>query len=55
MPRFSKTLYVEVDAVDEIDAVSIIDNLMSRLVESPSSITNVDYDGPIEEVEGDEH
>jgi hypothetical protein len=50
MTTYSKTVYIEVEAADEDEAVDLIDRATSPLVmDEASPITYVDLDGPIEE------
>jgi hypothetical protein len=47
MTTYSKTVYIEVEAADEDEAVDLIDRATSPLVMDEA--TYVDLDGPIEE------
>jgi hypothetical protein len=51
MPKFSKTVYVEVDAPDEDDAEAEVTRAMAAVVmDNENAVWYVDVDGPIEEV-----
>ena len=48
--KYSKTVYIEVDADDEETAVEVIDVALSPILHDPTNeISFIDLDGPIEE------
>lgn len=48
MPKYEKMVYIEVVADDEQAAVEAIAVFLNQ---PPENITNIDLDGPIEEVD----
>lgn len=51
MPKYSKTVYVEIIADDEDDALEGIGDLLLPLMnDADNNVTYVDLEGPIEEV-----
>lgn len=50
MPTYSKTVYVEITADDEADALEGIGDALLPLINADNNISYIDLDGPIEEV-----
>lgn len=52
MPKYSKTVYVEIVADDEDDALEGLSDLLLPLMNDPdNNVTYVDLEGPMEEVD----
>jgi hypothetical protein len=52
MPKYSKTVYIEIEADDEDDALEGLSDLLFPLMNDPNNnVSYVDLEGPIEEVD----
>jgi hypothetical protein len=50
MPKYSKTVYVEITADDEDDALEGLSDALLPLMHADNNISYVDLEGPMEEV-----